>query len=318
MSASLIILIPLVLVGLVGALCFVGCVLPTTGLASPLGPYQGDTILGENKIVALYPLNDTLPVPAPPPPAMPTAQDLVTTPGPFNGFYNSAPSVPYDPVNQSAAAPGTFTLGQPGIVLGDVPQNSSTRSACAAFNGGFVSVPFNAALNPQTQFTVEAWVQPNWTDDDVTNFPATRVVVASAETSPAGYGLVATPDNFWSATVAVDANPNPMFFSVKSDKAITLGKNVTYYLAMTFDAGTGQLQLFVGDTSDSSFTPKPGTTPSNSTFLPVLAATPFLIGKGRADVPNGLLPFNGFIQDVAVYNTVLSDLNMHFSTGIGS
>ena len=152
MSATLIVLIPLVLLGLVGTLCFVGCVLPISGLPSPpspLGPYQGDTILAESKIVAFYPLNDTLPVPAPPPPAMPTARDLVTTPGPFNGFYNSAPSVPYDPMNQSAAAPGTFALAQPGLVPGDVPQNASTRSACAAFNGGFVSVAFNAALNPQ-------------------------------------------------------------------------------------------------------------------------------------------------------------------------
>jgi hypothetical protein len=56
MNASLIVLVPVVLLGLVAALCFVGCGLHTHGLAL-LGPYQ-DGVRNDPDFVACWPLND--------------------------------------------------------------------------------------------------------------------------------------------------------------------------------------------------------------------------------------------------------------------
>jgi hypothetical protein len=262
-------------------------------------------------ILAFWPLNDG-PVQ---PPAQTPALDLVKSPGPFPGQYMTAPNVPtYDNVNMSSAAPGTFAVQQSGIVPGDTPLNATTLNFCASFNGGFVKVPFAQALYPSAKFTVECWVQPSWTLDDVANTPAIRGVVVWADGAGSGFAITVTPDNFWAANIGIGTG----FFQLKADtQQIKLGE--VSYLAMSFDPGTGAVQLFVGTASDTKPTPFMKTTPSGSIYSPV-TNLPLFFGKGRCDLTNGLFPLNGFIQDVAIYSTVLSnnDINTHFSTGIGS
>ena len=95
---------------------------------------------------------------------------------------------PDDPANSSAAADGTFSLGNIGIVQGDtVPPHQNTepenRTTCLQTNGGYISVPFDAALIPTKAegFTLEAWVGVGTAtvhggiqggDDDVRTLPA--------------------------------------------------------------------------------------------------------------------------------------------------
>jgi hypothetical protein len=297
MSASLIVLIPVVLLGLVMAVCFVGCVLHTHGQGLGLGPYQ-DTVKVNGNLIACWPLDDL--------PPSTTAVDI--GPNGFSGMYTAvAGGFPPDPVNMSAAAPGTFTLNnQPGIVLNDVQNNILTP--CASFNGGFVQVKSEPQFN-QPSFTVEAWVKPAWTANDVATAPANRAAVVLADPT-SGWALIATSDNFWEATVAVMTSMGPSFFPVKATQPITLDGITTYFLAMTYDGTT--LTLYVG-IPGSALTATSGT--PNDTFQ--AASTRLVIGTGRPDLTNGLFPFNGLIQDVAYYNTAFDTPTMgtHFALG---
>lgn len=297
MSASLLALIPLVLLGLVGALCFVGCALQTGGIQVPPGPlgrYEGDTVLAEASVVALWPLND--------PTGSTTAADI--GPNKFNGTYVGSEG-------------NNYVLQQPGLVPQDIINGAQQK--CAFFEGGSVQVDFQQALNSPS-FTVEAWVKPNWSAADP---QVQRAVVVSANgAAGAGYALIATPDNFWEVNLGIGSGN---FVTVKFDEKIVLpdvNPFITYYLAMTFDNISGVLALAVGP-FDRPLIQKaaPALTPP-ATFLPEQSkppstATPLFIGLGHPDLPPGSFPFDGNIQDVAFYSTALSfpTLQKHFNAG---
>lgn len=57
---SLIVLIPMILLGIVGAFCFAGCVFETGGLASPFSDYTNGTVRKETSLMVFWPLNDKL------------------------------------------------------------------------------------------------------------------------------------------------------------------------------------------------------------------------------------------------------------------
>jgi hypothetical protein len=137
MSASLIVLIPVVLLGLVTALSFVGCAFQTGGVSGDLGPY-GDGITKDPNLVAFWPLDDAMPTDNSPA----LAHDIASHPpgvNPFNGTYI-----------------GTFQLQALGIVPGDNVNHDVTP--CAIFDIGRVEVPFHVELNA-APFTLECWVQ---------------------------------------------------------------------------------------------------------------------------------------------------------------
>src|SRR3954462_14033272 len=127
MSASLIVLIPIILLGIVGMLCFTGCGRPfTTGPGGgeetppkPFTEYSGMTVLPTNSLMAYWPLNETKDTDA-----------AVDRKSASNGKYidpNTAPPMTvYDwpqynngPDLLSAAGAGVLMPGQPGIVAGD-------------------------------------------------------------------------------------------------------------------------------------------------------------------------------------------------------
>ena len=59
MSTSLIVLIPLILLAIVGMLCFVGCAFDSDGTSGPLfTTYTGTTILLNPSIIAYWPLRE--------------------------------------------------------------------------------------------------------------------------------------------------------------------------------------------------------------------------------------------------------------------
>ena len=299
MSASSIVLIPIVLLGVVTALCFVGCVLNTHG--NTTAPVQ-DAIRNTQGVIAYWPLNDPLTAP----PAVPTAADLV---GNFTGTYTSGPMVPYDPMNQSAAASGTFAVFQQGIVPGDT--TNGFANTCANFDGGFVLIPFQAIQPP---FTIEAWVFPQWTFD--ANAPAIRNVVECAvPPNGQGYALFASTDNFWAAAVGTASGIMQTQPAAASQK---IAPNTPFFLALTYDGTT--LNLWVN--------PLDATTPPYAVadapgFQPAPAMIPLLIGTGRPDLfvsqQQTLNPFSGKIQDVAFYNQVLNlaTISAHFIVGAG-
>jgi hypothetical protein len=302
MSASLIVLVPLVLLGVVTTLCFVGCVLPTTGLPStPFTTYRS-TILDNGSLVSFWPLDDAV--------NSPKAAELQSD---FVGNYVSMNTNPGqlqfpDPAipNISAAAPGNLAWVQPGIVAGDCINNDPTKpTPCIAVNGGYVSVPQHVELNPPS-FTVEAWVRVDWKATDPAAFRAVVDSRAFAANSATGFAVFATPANLW----AVSVGGGPTGQTTLTGAAVAFdGKPV--YLAATFDGGSGTLTLFVNGISISG---------SAMMGVPYVqnTASPLFIGSGAPSaplrpqppaVPPGqtapLLPFAGAIEDVAIYSIAL-------------
>jgi Concanavalin A-like lectin/glucanases superfamily len=284
MSASLIVLIPLVLLGLVTALCFVGCTLSRIATGPDLGPYQ-NALLMNGDLVAFWPLDDASETPTNPVGA--TAADI--GPNKFNGTYNGS----------------TVNVQRPGIVPGD----TGPFTFCAFFNGGFVQVGFHPEVNPNGSFSIEAWVQV----ENMPNPPAVMVVAASNDAvNFTGYQLHATAENTWAASVGLSPGPGSQFLIAKPPmgSAPTVVPGVPTYLVATFDGNT--LQLFVNGQPSAQNSIMAGM-PS---FAPATSPTIFSIG---ALGPDGAQPFNGEIQDVAFYGTALDQgtIMNHFNLGMG-
>jgi hypothetical protein len=306
MSAALVLLFLIGMAAIVWSACFVGCNLGH-GPPSVFDRYH-NTVLGTRGLVAYWPLSDTV---------GPIAVDL--GPNGFDGGYSTGPDVTsYNAARQSDASPGTFALNQPNIVAGDATSRSgapATPNPCVLFNGGFVSVAWRAALGPPMpgQFTLEAWVVPNWTLEDAQTNRSSRVVVASASASPSpdtGFALYATPDNVWAAGIGLGA----------TEAVAVSGSNQTIvqgsldFLVVTYDGTTLTLWVNPADT-----TQPPAASVTASGYVPVPPPVHLYIGTGRPDLRTPLFPFNGFIQDVAFYNVVLdgTTIETHYAAGLG-
>jgi hypothetical protein len=185
---------PPALLAIVLWLCFVGCTNDYQDFdILPFTQYSTVTILPSPGLAAYWPLGE--------PAQSVKAVDLK---GGHDGDYLSQ-VFPDDPAFQGAAAPGTLTLQSPGIVAGDTvaPHDAtSPRTTCMLTNGGYVCVPFDAALNPTKAegFTLEAWISVGWTADDTAAF---RTVITSLESVGGfkGFVLLATPDNHWAVLI---------------------------------------------------------------------------------------------------------------------
>jgi hypothetical protein len=344
MSTALIILIPVTLLGIVGMLCFVGCVLdphgtlvgPGPGPAMPFTAYSATTVLPTNSIIAYWPLkeaSDTLP-----------ASELVSG---NNGNYidqNTAPpntvypwpsySIPNgaNPDVLSADAPGTIALAQPGIVKGDVDlrPGDPVPPACMVVNGCYVEVPWNDKFIPKLSFTVEAWVRVDWTAGDP---HAWRFVLDMREQTPVttGFALYAKADDNapgmyrWAAILG-DGSAKFTFLD-SSELLITLkdpaaAAGTTFYLALTYESTSQTLTLFVNGAQLGQ---------ASSVGYAWNAAQVLWIGAGSPYVPlrtqpagpdpaSPLFPFVGAIQDVAIYSAALlpGDILKHFNNGTGT
>jgi hypothetical protein len=342
MSTTLFFLIPIGMLAVVWSVCFVGCFLQTSGLE---GPYS-NTILGELSLVAYWPLSDfpNSPPPAgapalPPPPqgstSLGTAQDL--TGNNHNGSYIIPPiylsgttfltTMGNPPVDLKP----TLNLHQASIVPGDAfASGSKNLPACVDFEGGYVSIPWAANSPPLTDFTFEAWVAPKWT---VTGF---NWAVFAARTNGTGFVVFINAQNQW----ALLTGDGTTITAINTMVPAAVNGALTY-VAVTFTSATQVLSLWINPASEGSDgnSPAPPPTaawpPSPDTTTPYVAIDPtqpvtFFIGAGDnqdAQTPRTqdggagapLVPFQGLIQSVALYNTALdpTDLASHFQNGAG-
>jgi Concanavalin A-like lectin/glucanases superfamily len=279
MSASVVVAIPFVLFAIVLLLCFVGCNFEVPPTATSFTNYT-HSILNEPTLVAYWPLGEAA--------GETIALELK---GGRSGAYLSR-VFPDDPSIPSAAAPGTLILGQPGIVAGDtVPPHdaSSARTTCIEVNGGYVSVPFDAALNPPKAdgFTIEAWVRVGWSASDTA---AHRVIMASLDTAGGvnkGYVLSASPDNIWQGSVLTGGGQ-----TVASGPEVIF--DATSHLVLTYDGAL--LRLFVNGTQSIAIATDYQASTQSSLF----------IGAGGTQLPEPRAPWVGKIQCVALYKGALS------------
>jgi hypothetical protein len=325
MSTTLFFLIPIGMLAVVWSVCFVGCVLQTSGLEAP----YSNNILAEPSLVAYWPLSD-LAGPAPAPPqgstSIGTAADLSGMGHP--GTYINPPAYMAGTTIPQIGTNPTLNLQQASIVPGDAFASGSKNLPFSVdFEGGYVSIPWAANSPALTDFTLEAWIVPKWT---VTGF--NWVVFAARTNNGTGFALFINTQNQWELSVGNGTKLTPVNTMVPAavNGALT-------YVAMTFKSATQVLSLWINPASDSdSNTPPPPTAawpPDPTTITPYVAIDPtqpvtFFIGAGdNEDAPRTqaggpgapLVPFQGLIQSVALYSTALdpTDLASHFQNGAG-
>jgi hypothetical protein len=238
---------------------------------------------------------------------------------PFNGAYFTLNPAAADTARHSNKTPGTLTLG----ISSPIP-DLLTGSTCIEANGGFVQAPFNPALNPGA-FSLEAWVVPRDEGFDA-GPPYYQCLVES--TGPqglgprtSGWGLYIGPQDpsdppfspyFWQVWM-VDSTNTFRQVAVSTTQVVA---NRSFYVVLTFDPnGTPpNLQLFLyapGTSQDLSLNGVRFMTANVTGFKPNTSGD-FFIGTGSnlfpaAGVPpQRLYPFNGRIQEVALYNVDLS------------
>jgi hypothetical protein len=347
MSTSLIILLPVVLLGIVGMLCFVGCILDTKGLPpSPFDEYTNKTVLANNNLMAFWPLSDQKVGDNEPAHAAELMSDnkgnfidptTAPTLYPWPSYFVPKPP---EPDAFSDLAPGTIAFAQASIVAGDVfhPGDTFAPPACIVVNGCYVEVPWNDKFVPKGSFTVEAWVRPDWTGSDPHGW---RFVLDARDLNPdAGFALFAKADDIqpgmpgtyrWAGIVSNGGTGVDGFTFIVGDP-IALGTAATpakpVYLALTYDVVSQTATLFVNPAGAES-----GTKVTQVPYLPnTNQIRPLWIGAGAPYVPQRpqpqqppdvpaapLFPFVGAIQDVAIYNVALSpqDIVRHFDNGTG-
>jgi len=341
MSTTLFFLVPIGMLAVVWSLCFVGVCLQTGGLAEP----YSNIILAEASLVAYWPLSD-FPNSQPPAgaPALPPPPQGSTSGGialdisgnNHNGSYINPPiyqsgttfltTMGNPPVDLNP----TLNLHQASIVPGDAfTTGSKNLPACVDFEGGYVSIPWAANSPSLTDFTFEAWIKPSW------NTAVFNWDVFSARTS-IGTGFVIhiaaiNGQNHWVLNIG-----NGTALAVFDTNVLAAVDGSLTYVAVTFESTngtTGTLSLWINPASDTdSNTPPPPTAnfTMQTTYVAVDPTQPltFFIGAGDnqdAQTPRTqaggagapLVPFQGLIQSVALYNTALepTDLASHFESG---
>ncbi len=332
---SLLIFVPAGLLAVVALLCFVGCGFSAPGLP-PWTTYTDGTVLADPAVVAYWPLGEAA-----------DADPAIDRVSGNNGSYVDPATVPSlypwpafmlpnppGPDVQSADAPGTVAFVQNGIVTGDTVQPGNqfdVRTPCIVVNGCYVNVPFNAAFNPPTSFTIEAWVRVDW---DVNAPHAYRTVMDARGFNPCtGFALLAKADDnqpgvyHWEAMIGNGGNGSAGFTVTTSDDPpialndASLPAGVTYYLAVTYDGPSQTLILYVDGEQR-------GPKVTSAVYAPN-TTQPLWIGAGGSYVPmrpqppnvagSPLFPFVGAIQDVAVYNAALTSdvILLHYHNGNG-
>ena len=309
MSAALMLLCLFGTAAIVWSACFVGCNLAHAGAPVRVVPYYRyrNTVTSTRGLVAYWPLNDI---------DRSTMVAADAGPNGFDGAYTLGPVEAFSDALHSDASPGGFLLNQPNIVAGDTTSttgDAAPANPCVYFNGGYVRVPWQAALGPPMpgQFTLEAWVVPNWTLEDAQAHQSFRAVVVSAAVADfAGFGLLATPENLWSVQIGNGSR----FLDATTGHNQSIVQGSLYFLVVTYNGST--LTLWVNP-ADTTHMPDAATIASG--YVPVTSPVPLYIGTGRPDSPTPLFPFNGWIQDVAFYNVALDNrtIAIHYANGLG-
>ena len=283
MGDWILVLIPLSVLALTSLIRFVGCSFDPGGLGT--GIDYGATVLGNPDLVGYWRLGEVV---------GPTANDEK---GANPGAYRTA-ALAADAVLKSPAAPGTLAFGQPGLL------NSDPARTAVGVDGGYVEVPFAAALNPAS-FSLEAWVHPEWDPGESGVF---RCVLAAREdvggTVKRGYTLYAGPNlatpgdatAYWQVWVG---EGGPAWQPLIGPPVLV---GMTSHLVATYDGMT--LRLYVDGPNDDAGTPD---AQMPATYVPN-TSRPLYIGMGRPETPGPdgpRFPFKGRLQEVAIYNTAL-------------
>jgi hypothetical protein len=320
MSATLFFLVPIGMLAVVWSLCFVGCLLQTHGLGE--GTPYSNGILAEQSLVAYWPLSDLL--------NELDTEGATSAAGDLSGHgHNGTYTIPplYPVLQQSMQFAVPALKRETSIVPGDVSTSDVVDQnpfpASVDFEGGYVSIPWSAP-SALDQFTLEFWIKPNWTGDQF------WWVVFSAFINNTGFRIFVNDKNHWE--LVVGTGPGNMTGAIDTMLSIDPTSSQPTYVALTCDP-TGIMQLWINPQSADTNTPTPlpaaWTSPMPTGYVAIAASQPvtYFIGAGANDQPlrtpttnpggAPLYPFQGEIQSVALYGSVLSPLTIleHFMNG---
>lgn len=325
MTAFTFLIVAISLLALLSGLGFVGCVLDTSGYGydpdNPEKPTQytdySKDVTNDPSVVAYWPLNEPSPADAS---GKIACHDAVgSNDGEYKHKGNDAnffpiPGFNINPATDSAAATGFLGLGAVSLVAGDAKNGDpNDLQTGMQTDGAFVTVPFSGVVNPP-KFTVEAWVRPEWNEDQL----AYRAIVDSRDNVGGqihGFVLWSNENHHWEAAMA-DVNNNFLFAT--DPDTVLLGQPA--YLAFTFDGVNAA--LFVNGVKKSApMALGAAYSPNTTETLVIGGGEPWLPDRvgGVGDQFFPIFPFSGTIQDVAIYNDVLSDdtIKTRFEHGSG-
>ncbi len=218
--------------------------------------------------------------------------------------------VAYFPFDDQSSAANTLKdviAGYQGTITGGVTTNVTglVRSGKAVtFNGtsGKIDVPYAAALNPNSDFSVEAWAS---TPLAAGNGPAEPWSIVTSRGTFTGYMFYFVPSTngayaqwgnagAWTATTYAGTN--------------TVPRDTRHHYVMVHVLATKTTLLYIDGVQYATLAAANAFTPN--------AAQPFRIGSGATEGA-GNFYFNGTIDDVAFYNTALSAgvIQGHYNTG---
>jgi hypothetical protein len=304
-------LISVVVLGLLWLVRFVGCGLDVTGQAAPTYRFS---VINEPDLVSYWRLGE--------PDGTAVDAQAKDEKNVHHGAYKTAT------LAANAAMLSPATASPPILDGGEVSLHAAETTASSfRFNGGYARVGWASALNP-SKFTVEAFVRPSWPETQTGVF---HCVLASREEAAGkrhGYILYAgpvldpvtaaivDPAMRWQAWVGTGV-AGQLWQWVVSDTPVV---QTATYLAATYDGTTLGFfamndrvkDLDIGKivkTRNATYSPNPG--------------KPLYIGMGGTEravpTPGPLYPFDGLIQDVAVYKAALSTdtIGKHLRASIG-
>ena len=235
---------------------------------------------------------------------------VVVADGPVAFWQLDEPTDSTTAVDTVGSFDGTYLPGA-GSFTFDAPTGipHSTNGALGVVNGATVSIPYAIEINPPGAFTVEGWFQPASTAANGNDY---RTALSSMSNpwgaGPTGWLVYQTGGNNWSWW---PYNGYWTGVQLTDPDAIVAGQ--WYYIVLAYDGTT--FTLYVNGVArasgtDSGFVQN-GNVPSGSLDYNYNynqnhdpgASGPVTLGW-RMD--NGFNPFNGTMDDVAIYNKVLT------------
>ena len=179
--------------------------------------------------------------------------------------------------------------------------------------GSYVLVPHNANLNVQSH-SIEAWIRtPDFT-------PPISFLTILSKTTPAPFkisfglfvrGFHPKPEDFPPGSL-VGALTQPENNILESNGAANVTDGHFHHVAVTYDAPTGVLRVYVDGKLDGQTELDPGTLP-NTHNLPASIGADLSVDGGNPDTF-----FNGLIDELALYKRALSALEIKAIFDAGS
>ncbi len=245
---------------------------------------------------------------------------VVMADGPVAYWQLDEPTDSTVAVDTAGSFDGTYLPGA-GSFTFDVPTGipHSTNEAVGVANGATISIPYAIEINPPGAFTVEGWFQPASLAANGNDY---RTPLSSMSNpygaGPTGWLVYQTGGNNWSWWPY-----NGFWTGVQLTDPDPIVAGSWYYLVMAYDGTT--LTFYVNGVAKASGTdsgfvqngnvPVGGAASYNYNYnttpgLPT-GSSPAVLGW-RSDA--GFNPFEGTIDDVAVYNKVLTpqQIQNHF------